>query len=146
MAKHHQQPLQLIGRRERIALPDIGGVVVEAKIDTGAFRTALHCESCEEVQTEIGPAVKVIFNLDEMGNKTSYFHKFSLKEVKNSFGQSETRYCIKTRIRIGGRDIRSEVTLTDRSGMKYQVLIGRKTLLRKFLVDVNQTHILPLHV
>ena len=62
--------------------------------------------------------------------------------LKNSFGQSEKRYCIRTRLRIGKRDIRSEVTLTDRSEMKYQVLLGRKTLLKKYLVDVNQIHVL----
>lgn len=134
--------LQIIGRREMIDLPSLGAFRVEAKIDTGAFRTALHCESCRVIIGDTGEEVlETVFNLDGEGNKTFYFKRFSLREVKNSFGQSETRYCIRTKLRIGGRDIQSEVTLTDRSGMKYQVLIGRKTLLKKFLVDVNQTFV-----
>lgn len=144
MAKNHHA-LQIIGRLEKIVLPDLGGVAVEAKIDTGAYRTAIHCESCREITSDGRVQLEAIFNLDGKGNKTVYFPEFSQREVKNSFGQSETRYSIKTKIRIGGRDIRSDVTLTDRSEMKYQVLIGRKTLLRKFLVDVNQTHLLPYH-
>lgn len=144
MAKHHHA-LQIIGRLEKIALPDLGGFIVEAKIDTGAYRTAIHCESCREIEADGLTQLEAVFNLDGNGNKTIIFKDFSQREVKNSFGQSETRYSIKTKIRIGGRDIRSDVTLTDRSEMKYQVLIGRKTLLRKFLVDVNQTHLLPSH-
>ncbi|MFN6379190.1 MAG: ATP-dependent zinc protease [Flavobacteriales bacterium] len=145
MSKAHI-PLQIIGRRERIDLPDLDVRDVISKIDTGAFRTALHCESCKVVQKADGSEIlETVFDLDGRGPKVFHFKKFSIKEVKSSFGQSETRYCIKTKLRIGGRDIRSEVTLTDRSGMKYQVLIGRKTLLKKFLVDVNQIFVLSKH-
>lgn len=145
MSKAHS-PLQMIGRREKIDLPDLGVSDVISKIDTGAFRTALHCEMCKVVRNADGEEIlETVFDLDGKGEKVFHFKKFSLREVKNSFGQSETRYCIKTRLRIGGRDIRSEVTLTDRSGMKYQVLIGRKTLLKKFLVDVNQVFLLSKH-
>ncbi|MEZ4800747.1 MAG: RimK/LysX family protein [Flavobacteriales bacterium] len=141
----HQVPLQIIGRRERITLPDLGNVHVEAKIDTGAFRTAIHCESCREVQVDGLTQLEAVFNLDGNGNRTFHFANYTQREVKNSFGQSEVRYSVKIKIKIGGRDIRSDVTLTDRSEMKYQVLIGRKTLLKKFLVDVNQVHLLGHH-
>ncbi|MFO0359125.1 MAG: ATP-dependent zinc protease [Flavobacteriales bacterium] len=145
MSKSHP-PLQIIGRREKIDLPDLGVVDVVSKIDTGAFRTALHCEACRVVRNADGDEIlETVFDLDGKGEKVFRFKKFTIREVKSSFGQSETRYCIKTKLRIGGRDIRSEVTLTDRSGMKYQVLIGRKTLLKKFLVDVNQVFLLSKH-
>jgi hypothetical protein len=145
MSKSHPS-LQIIGRREKIDLPDLGVCDVVSKIDTGAFRTALHCEACRVVRNAAGDEIlETIFDLDGKGEKVFQFKKFTIREVKSSFGQSETRYCIKTKLRIGGRDIRSEVTLTDRSGMKYQVLIGRKTLLKKFLVDVNQVFLLSKH-
>jgi hypothetical protein len=138
----HQSHVQIIGRRETINLPDLGAVNIEAKIDTGAYRTALHCLSCRQIDEGDKSILEAVFDLDETGPKTFYFDKFTIREVKNSFGQSEKRYCIRTRLRIGKRDIRSEVTLTDRSEMKYQVLLGRKTLLKKYLVDVNQIHVL----
>ncbi len=137
MSKSHHH-LQIIGRRENIGLPDLQATNVIAKIDTGAFRTAIHCISCQKIFKEDKEVLEAIFDLDGKGPKTFYFEQFSLKEIKNSFGQSEKRFCVRTKLRIGGRDIRSEVSLTDRSEMKYQVLIGRKTLLKKFLVDVNQ--------
>ncbi|MFM7727176.1 MAG: RimK/LysX family protein, partial [Flavobacteriales bacterium] len=63
---------------------------------------------------------------------------FFSKEFKSSFGEKEKRFCVKTTIKIGKKKIKSSVSLTDRSDMKFQVLIGRKTLLRKFVVDVSK--------
>jgi hypothetical protein len=136
----HQPHVQIIGRRERIDLPDLGAKNIEAKVDTGAYRTAIHCLSCREIDEGNKTILEAIFDLDGTGAKTFYFDKYTTRDVRSSFGHSEKRFCIRTRLRIGKRDIRSEVTLTDRSEMKYQVLLGRKTLLRKYLVDVNQVH------
>lgn len=144
MSKLHHH-LQIIGRRESIDLPDLQATHVIAKIDTGAFRTAIHCISCQTIYREGKEVLQAIFDLDGKGEKTFYFEQYSLKEIKSSFGQSEKRFCVRTRLRIGGRDIRSEVSLTDRSEMKYQVLIGRKTLLKKYLVDVNQVFVTSSH-
>ena len=57
--------MDIIGRREMIHLPEWGGFFIPAKIDTGAFRTAVHCDSyqekiidgkpCLEVKTALGP-------------------------------------------------------------------------------------------
>ena len=61
---------------------------------------------------------------------------FSIRMVKSSTGHKEQRVSIKTRIVLAGRKIHAEFTLTDRSGMNFQVLLGRKLLRGKFLVDV----------
>lgn len=136
------QEMLTIGRRERIALPDLQSVGVEAKIDTGAFRTAVHCISARETERKGKKVLETKFDLDGQGEKTFYFKRYKLRVIKNSFGQSEERYCIRTTLRIGSKDIKSDVSLTDRSGMKFQVLIGRKTLGRKFLVDVSSVFLL----
>jgi hypothetical protein len=44
-------------------------------------------------------------------------------------------------IRIGGKKIKSQVTLTDRSDMRYHILLGRKTLYKKYAVDVSRIHV-----
>jgi hypothetical protein len=134
--------MEIIGRRELIHLPEWGGFFIPAKIDTGAFRTAIHCESCHEVSSENETKLIVSFDWENDGILQQLtFTDYKKRTIKNSFGQTEERFCLRTVIKIGEKNIRSEVTLTDRSGMKYPVLLGRKTIGKKFLVDVSKINI-----
>jgi hypothetical protein len=130
--------LKVIGRHVRVDFPELDTLNVDAKVDTGAFRTVLHCDRFEEIETPQGKQLMAVFDLDGRGPKVFYFKNYFLKEFKSSFGEKERRYCIKTTIRIGRKKIKSSVSLTNRRDMKFQVLIGRKTLLRKFVVDVSR--------
>lgn len=136
-----KKPLKTIGRHVIIDLPDLDYSGIEAKIDTGAFRTVIHCERAEVVRDHTGKEVlQAVFDLDGKGPRVFYFEDFFRKDFKSSFGETESRFCIHTSIKIGKKVIHSSVSLTDRSGMKFPVLIGRKTLLRKFLVDVSRKY------
>jgi hypothetical protein len=66
-----------------------------------------------------------------------HFKKFQKRIIKNSFGQTEERYCARTLMLIHKKKIQSEISFTNRSGMRYPVLLGRKTIGKKFLVDVS---------
>lgn len=129
-----------IGRREFVDLPELDAFGIEAKVDTGAFRTAVHCERCAETARDGRTVLEAVVNLDGTGERSFFFDKYTLRTIKNSFGQTERRYCVKLLIRIGRKKIRSDVSFSDRSGMKYPVLIGRKTIGHKFLVDVSRVH------
>jgi hypothetical protein len=133
-----ERKLTVIGRHVRVSFPDLGFTQVDAKVDTGAFRTVLHCESCEEIDTPNGNLRVADFKLEGDEVKRYFFTEYFSKEFKSSFGEKEKRFCIQTTLQIGKKKIKSSVSLTDRSDMKFQVLIGRKTLLRRFLVDVGQ--------
>ena len=136
--KSSPHKLVVIGRHVRVSFPDLGFSNVDAKVDTGAFRTVIHCERCEEIQTDTGKVLEADFMLEGTEMKRLRFNQYFSKEFKSSFGEKEKRFCVKTTIRIGRKKIKSSVSLTDRSDMKFQVLIGRKTLLRKFVVDVSK--------
>jgi hypothetical protein len=132
----------IIGRREIIDFPDLGLFGLTAKIDTGANTTALHCHF---MRVEDGV---LIFRLldethPEYTDREHRFKDFERKIIKSSFGEQEMRYIIRTRIRIGRRMIRSIVSLTDRQHMKYPVLIGRRLLKHRFIVDVSLLNALP---
>ena len=131
------KPILTVGRRETVDFPDLGLFGLTAKIDTGANTTALHCS---HVRVENG--VLHFRLLDETHpeyhNKEHRFEKYEQKTIKSSFGESELRYIIRTKITIGKRTIRGIVSLTDRANMKYPVLIGRRLLKNRFLVDVSQ--------
>lgn len=135
------KPVLTIGRRETVDFPDLGLFGLTAKIDTGANTTALHCS---HVRIENG--VLIFRLLDETHPEyqaTEHrFEKFEQKTIKSSFGESELRYIIRTKITIGKRTLRGIVSLTDRANMKYPVLIGRRLLKSRFLVDVSKLNTL----
>ena len=132
--------MEIIGRRTQVNLPELGGLNVIAKVDTGAFRTAVHCNWCDVVEENGVPTLKVQIAWDEHSTRDLSFTKFQKRTIKNSFGQTEERYCIRTLIIIKKKKIRSEVSFSDRSGMRYPVLLGRKTIGKKFLVDVSSVN------
>jgi hypothetical protein len=127
----------IIGRREYVDFPELGILGLTAKIDTGAYTAALHCH-------DISVKDKILYFklLDpthpEYTKKEHRFSNFYEKDIKNSFGEIEKRYVIITSVRLGGRSIRSVISLTNRGTMRYPVLIGRRMLKGKFIVDVSQ--------
>lgn len=130
-----------IGRTEHIALPGLGIPRVEAKVDTGAYRSALHYQRLR-VRTVDG--VKLLTVVFQMGGqrKTKIFKAFKKVSVKSSNGEVSRRYLISTRVRLGPHVVRAQFTLFDRSDMKYQVLLGRKFLRGRFVVDVSGKELL----
>ncbi len=132
-----------IGRREAIAFPELGLDHVIAKIDTGAYTTALYCHDIREVDGIL--YFKLLGPSYENYNPTEQkFSDYTQKEIKNSFGEIEKRYVIKTIVKIGRSRIKSLISLTNRENMRYPVLIGRKLLRGKFVVDVSLLLNVPL--
>lgn len=127
-----------VGRLEIVTLPAYSSKKIIAKSDTGAYSAALHCA-----------AIKLI--ADKQGQKTLCFRPigrsfalqrsavYSRKNVRSSNGQSERRYFVHTKIFLDGQLYDIEFGLTDRSAMKWPVLLGRKFLrLHKMVVDVDK--------
>ncbi|MCA6437508.1 MAG: ATP-dependent zinc protease [Bacteroidota bacterium] len=144
MHKTNQHILRLIGRREFVDFPEFGINAIEAKIDTGAYTNSLHCEKIEIVSHSAKAILRITIKLSETGlqkTKTIDFEEYTKKKIKNSFGELEERYVIKTLIKLGRKRIRTSISLSNRENMRYEVLIGRKMLKGKFLIDVNQIHL-----
>ncbi len=132
---------EVIGRTVLVDLPRLGFAGIPAKTDTGAYYCSLHCHFIN-VKVEDGKKI-LCFNLldpshPEYQERTiSYKRKFIEKQIKNSFGDSEMRYLIRTSVRIHSRRIRAWISLTDRGNMKYPMLLGSRLLRNKFVVDVS---------
>lgn len=133
--------LKLIGRREFVDFPLLGVFNIEAKIDTGAYTSSIHCKNISVIKENNKQILTFILALDDNEvQKTQRFEEFSKKKIKNSFGEKEERYIIKTLIKIGSKKIKTTVSLSDRANMRYPVLIGRKLVKGKFLIDVHKIH------
>ncbi len=131
-----KHPVQIIGRREIVSFPDLGLFGLVAKIDTGANTSALHCH---DVRVENGVLYFKLLDEShpEYDDREHRFEQFEEKLIRNSFGQSELRYVVRTTIMLGNRKIRSIISLSDRAQMRYPVLIGRRLLKNRFNVDVS---------
>ena len=135
---------QIIGCREQIDFPDIKLYGITAKVDTGAYIMALHCHDIR-VEKRNGKNT-LCFKLlhpshPEYNEQENYFTDFEEREIKNSFGVQEKRFVIKSSVVIAGRRIKSLISLTDRRNMRYPVLIGRRLLKGRFIVDVSKENL-----
>jgi len=135
---------QIIGRKEKITLEEWGLKNITAKIDTGAYTSAIHCEY---TQVKMLGGKEVLEFIVLSPSHKLYKHqlisteRFSRKKVKNSFGQVEIRYKVSTKIRIFDQAFEAEFTLSERSKMKNPILLGRKLLKGRFLIDVDKVHL-----
>lgn len=133
MSKHTFKPV--LGRVESITFLEDDIENLPAKVDTGAYRSSVWATHIRE------EAGVLYFRL--LGPSSPYYTgiehsttEFKIVEVENSFGHKQHRYSIFLRISIGGRTIRSNFTLANRRTKTYPVLIGRKLLKNRFVVDV----------
>lgn len=125
--------MKKIGRSEKIYFPKLNEGLIVGKIDTGAFSAALHVDSIKIIES--GLQVKI-------SNNTYIFHSWSEVEVKSSNGKSQKRYGIKLKMRLGKKNYRIFVSLTNRKSMKFPFLIGRRFLQENgFVVDVNRKNL-----
>ena len=134
-----KNPLETIGATDVVDFPDLGWFDVPVRIDSGAATSAIHCSRVKLIQE--GEITKLHFYLDiRRGAPQQLFSVTDFKEtvIRNSFGKEEKRYVIKTGIRIFGRKIRAEFSLANRRKMRYPVLLGRKFLKNRFMIDVSQ--------
>ena len=112
---------------------------VPAKVDTGADSSAVWASDIF-----VDPDHVLHFKL--FGEGSPYYtgvehttRTFSVAVTKSSLGETALKYRVKLSIKLAGYTIRASFGLSDRSTHNYPVLIGRRTLSGRFLVDVSQT-------
>lgn len=134
----NKSKLRLIGRREFVDFPLLGITGMEGKIDTGAYTSSIHCENITVNYENSKPIL--YFTIEQNGIREFRFEEYAQKKIKNSFGEMEERFVIRTLVKIGKKKIYSTISLSNRDNMRFPVLIGRRLLKNKFLIDVNQIH------
>ncbi len=141
-----RHPKRLLGRRELVDFPAFALRGVEAKVDTGAYTSALHCT---DVRVEHGPDGRPVLHgrLFDPGHPSFdgqdlFFAEFELRDVRSSNGEVQERYVIHAVVRLYGQNFWVEFSLSDRSDMKYPVLLGRSLLRQgRFVVDVARRNL-----
>ncbi len=133
-----------IGRADKVDLPDFKLFDIDAKIDSGAYTSAINCSKVK-VKTENGQKVLSFSipgnRIHEKRARRFSTTNFERKRIKSSNGSIEERYVVKTHIELFGHKILTEFSLSDRSKMKYPILLGRKLLRNGFIIDVRKKNL-----
>ncbi len=126
----------MIGRYDRANFPGLHLNDISVKIDTGAYTSSIHCDNIKE---EDG-VLKCTF-LDEehplYNGKEFTFTDYDVVFVKSSNGMVQKRYQIQSTISLFNRTHKISLSLSARQEMRFPVLLGRKFLTKKFIVDTE---------
>lgn len=136
--------MKIVGRADKADFPELSLKNINVKIDTGAYTSSIHSHDIKELT--IDGEKYIVFQILDPSHpkyrdeeyKTKHFIK---KSIKNSFGNSEQRFIIETTIVLFGEEYPINLSLSERSDMKYPILIGRKFLNGRFTVDTSKKNI-----
>jgi hypothetical protein len=122
-------------------------VRLTAKLDTGAKSNALHALDLERF-TQAG-VKRVRFSLyeehvEQSGNKLTYDLpvKRTIRVKRRGELPSDERITVQMSFCLDGKIEQAEFGLYDRSNFNYPILLGRKFLAGRFLVDSAETFML----
>lgn len=137
MPGRHDFHKVIIGRSEELSFVDLEAPFVPAKTDTGAYRSAVHAKNIK-VDPETGELSFELLGGHPVCGALSREVKtkqYSTATIENSFGHREERYEVKLKVKLGPKVFIARFTLADRSKKIYPILLGRKLLNSRFLVD-----------
>jgi hypothetical protein len=130
-----EEKITLGAVEEVILLP--WGVRLPARIDTGAAKSSL---DARELVIQDGMAE---FKLpQEFGGVQLRLPIIEWEHVRSPDGRQQ-RPVVELELCIGSKRIRSKVNLTDRSMVKYPLILGRNFLRKNFVVDVKRRMTAP---
>jgi hypothetical protein len=125
-----------IGRNVHIDL--IGHVSnVPAKVDTGADSSSISVSDLTMLSD--GTLQYTLFDINSpfYTGTPIQTQDYVVTKVRSSTGHEEVRYQVSLSVRIKGRRINATFNLSRRAKNLFPILIGRKTLSGKFIVDVS---------
>ncbi len=138
------EKLPIIGGVDCIDFVDAGIENLPCKIDTGAAISAIHADRIRIIEKN-GVEYLSFKLLDKkhpsFNGKEILTTDFKEKTIKSSFGDEENRYVVKLKIMVFDKIFKTSFTLTNRKRMTFPVLLGKKFIKDKFLVDVSKQNL-----
>ena len=135
----------VIGWREWVSLPELGIPGIKVKIDTGARTSAIHAFMIEPFESD--GILHIKFGIRPLRKRKdieiyTQTEVIDQRWVTDSGGHREMRYVIGTTVLLGDIRLTSEITLTDRNSMIFPMLLGRRALQDRFLIDPAKKYLL----
>ena len=122
-----------------------GNVALEARIDTGAETSSIHAEDIQLIEKDGTRWVRFSLTHPETNVKMPLERRLHRRIlVKQKVGDVEDRrYVIRMWVTLGDSRTWLDLSLSDREGFEFPLLIGRNMLMDAFVVDISQRHTLP---
>ena len=135
----------IIGCEEWLSLDDIKIPAIKARVDSGAKTSAIQASNIKRI-TRNGEAW-VTFDVNPIQDNLSLNVSCESKVIdtriiRSSSGESQKRYVIKTKLKLGLEEFEIELNLADRDGMEYRMLLGREAIINRYLVDASKSFVL----
>lgn len=131
----------VIGRREWVALPDLGVSPLNAKTDSGARSSSIHAENIELSADELSVKFTTTDHYAKVISCEARVARTAL--VRSSSGIARKRVFIQTTAVLpGGFRWSILVSLANRTEMTCPMLLGRRALSGYFLIDPHGAHLL----
>lgn len=133
---------EIIGRMERISIPEFELNGIEAKVDTGAYHGAIHVSLVNEFEQDGKRWIRFIILDDahpEFKNKVYETDLFDERRVRSSNGELQHRYAVPVTVILKGKQIKAKLGLSNRKDLRYPVLLGRKIIKKHFIIDPSKT-------
>jgi hypothetical protein len=107
----------------------------KAKIDTGAYNSSINAKNIAEFDRDGETWVR--FDVVNRNNISSTIELPLIKKVtiKRHFGKKQRRYAVMMGVCLGKTYKETQVSLVDREGFLYAMLIGRNYLRGDFVID-----------
>lgn len=124
------EPLQIVGK---------GDPVLAARIDSGAQTSSLGATDIAFMERDGKRWVR--FRLQDRQKTPMERPVARMLRIKRHGEKAQKRPVVLLDIRLGGKTMKREFSLTDRSKFTYPALIGRNVLQGRFLIDVSKKNI-----
>ncbi|MBI4206165.1 MAG: ATP-dependent zinc protease [Betaproteobacteria bacterium] len=119
-----------------------GDIVLEAKLDSGARTSSLHAVNLRQFERD--GKEWVAFDVAGDNGRSVHIERplVRIARIKSALGTDEARPTVTLGVCIGTVYRVTEVNLVDRDGLSKPLLIGRRFLKGRLLVDLNRRYLL----
>jgi len=137
--KRRRRLKRRIGVWEEVSIPEWNLHGIQAKIDTGAYTSSIDASNVVIFEPEKGaaPYAEITFGVGEEST-TVRAPVVAFRRVRNPSGHVTNRPIVEAVLSLGGKKFRTTINLHRREGMTYRMIVGRKALAGRFVIDVGR--------
>jgi ribosomal protein S6--L-glutamate ligase len=134
----------LIGSQEWCSFENLNIPSIKARIDSGAKTSSIQSTNIKKFKK--GKESWVSFDVNPIQDNLSIVvHCESkivdVRIVKSSSGITDKRFVIMEKVQIGNNSFEIELTLANRDGMDFRMLLGREAMKDRFIVDPSKHYL-----